>query len=116
MGKRFLNIVGIILAFFCIWVFLKGLKVVFSTEKVYKEIGQNIYHSTPYCEAIDGISSFDEEYMRDTGHTPGTEKMSRRDAYYNQELDMCTFCFSPLERKSRAEYLEKIIELRENKK
>ena len=116
MGKKILNILVIIMAFCCLWVFIQGLRTVFHTEKAYKETGKNVYHSTPYCETIEGLGSFDEEYLRETKDVPGTEEMSDGDAYKDLDLEMCPFCYSPLERKARAEYLQRVIDYRNNKK
>lgn len=98
------------------WVFLQGWKAVFHTDKAYKEIGREIYHSTPYCETIPGIDVFDEDYLRDTNDTPGTTEVDDKEAYKDMKLEMCTFCYSPLERKTRAEYLQRVIDYRNSKK
>lgn len=81
-----------------------------SSNVVYIETNGKIYHSTPYCEAVPGIDEYDKEYLRDTGDTPGTVEISEREASQNLDQNMCTFCFSPLERKALKEFYQKIKE------
>lgn len=107
MKDTLLNIGKAILGLSVAWVFLVGLKSIFTTEKVYKEIGKPVYHSTAYCEAIAGIGDLDRELMSETGDVYGCTKMSARDAYYDTSLYMCNYCFSPMEINERSKYLEK---------
>ena len=91
-------------------VIISAFKGCGESDVVYIEQNGKIYHRTPYCEAVPGIDVYDREYLRDTGDTPGTEEMSKQDASKDLDLYMCSFCFSPLERKALEEFHQKILE------
>lgn len=107
MKKFFLNIGKALLGLSVLYVFIVGLKTIFTTEKVYKEFGKPVYHSTPYCEGIE-IGELDRELMDEVGEIIGSEKITAREAYNDTTLFMCDYCFSPLEIIERAKYLQKV--------
>lgn len=113
--NKLVKLIGIILTLLAFYVFFIGLKQVFSREKVYCEYNRSVYHCTPYCEAIPDVGVFDREYMEETNKVVGTKEMSSQDAYYDLELFMCDYCYSPLERIKREQYLQKIRESKDKK-
>lgn len=87
----------------------------FKTEKVYREWGTDIYHNTPYCDAIHDIESA-REYMDETGEIVLSEEIKEIDAYNDTSLYMCRYCFSPLEIKYRAKHINELKERLKTKK
>lgn len=97
---------GILIAasLFAVYLMLEGAKSVFHEEKVYFEAAKNIYHYSPYCEAVEGMTDYDRELMEESGDVWGTKPMSAKDAYYDTKIEMCDYCYSPMEINKRHEY------------
>lgn len=106
--KKVVEIVCFLLGILAVWIFLKGGKAVFSSEKVYLEENRRVFHSTQYCDLIKSIDASDREYMEETGNLIGTTEKSERECYSDATLRMCKFCYSPMDRKYRCEYLSEV--------
>ena len=106
--KKVVEIVCFLLGMLAVWIFLKGGKAVFSSEKVYLEESRKVFHTTQYCDLIKSIDASDREYMEETGNLIGTTEKSERECYNDVTLSMCKFCYSPMDRKYRNEYLSEV--------
>jgi hypothetical protein len=78
-----------------------------SQNDVYVEYEEDIFHKIPVCEAIPG---FNKIVYEDDGIATGSEKISEDEVFDKPKYKMCSFCFSPMERKHREEYLYKLLD------
>lgn len=104
---------NIVVAFFAIafyHVLITCSKKFFTTEKVYLDVETEIFHSTPYCRAIEDLMIFEE-----TGDVTGTLEKKWSECYNDLSMKMCTYCYSPMEVTDRKQHLSKIINNKKEK-
>lgn len=101
--KKVLEIGGVLLCLFAVYLLIKGWNAFFSEEKVYIKYGEDIMHSTPYCPQL-GVNEMDIEYMQESGKITGSEEFSRSESVKDLALDMCPYCFSLYEINRRNDY------------
>jgi hypothetical protein len=89
--RKLLNIIGVLLAFGCFWVFLRGLKVVFNNECVYVEGDVHLFHKFEDCDRLNFAFKKDEQ-----------------EVYKDTNLYMCPYCYSEFEINNREEFIQKI--------
>lgn len=104
---RIFKIIGgilfLIASYVLLQVLIQGIRVVFSSEKVYIKYGEDTYHSTPYCPRL-GVDETDIDYMRETGDLIKSEEYPKSEARNDLALNMCPYCFSLYDVKKRFDY------------